>query len=811
MEAKETPRSNREYFFLVNHPIYKNTLFILLALSALFTLIWACLVTFYKPYSGLTWSSTTDIVTSVDPNGLSEGSIGIDDQMHAVDGSEVYDARDFLNGFTNEMAETTVERDLETISVPLRPTQPSLLTVLNRLSPLLVAFIFWLVGAFALRFGRQDRLTIQFFLFCWLITVIIGLGSISPHAPIWVTWAFSLMLWWAGPLIIHTHTLLAGYGKNIKVERAIKYLYGMALLFSILDFWRLLQGALGPLLIIKIMWLGLALLVAGFLIYIGSGQKAAPDIRRRNRIVGLASLMAFAPIVLLSLFPNAVYGEPILSYEMSSLAFPVLAFGYIYAIHRFKLIHLEPYINRTAAYGLAVLMVAAIYGAIYLSSSQLIHVNQPAIFIILLVTTLILVFTAYPLYYFIQRQVDRVFYGVWYDDLETVNLLGQSLQKVSGNIEDIIANLCQALHKVLQVEYASVLLFNGNLISSGKQRHSTKACRSMFEPIELKDWFSDLHNKRGSEIGPGADLVETTPLSASVINNIFGKNPQLWLLLSGRSEYLGLLVVGPIRGGGIFLSKHMEMLEVVVRQASVALENQMLLREARQHAEQIKEMHRQVLLAREEERKWVARDLHDKTIQRLVGIHYHLANLRNRLDTSTATEFHTYETELRSTMEELRRICTGLRPPEIEIFGLEHSIQTRLDEIKDQVPFNVYLEMDGLDGVEISEEAGTSLYRFINEGIINAFRHADANNVWVRLKVTPAYRVTVAVEDDGRGFQLPTNINVFTNKGHFGLVGLKELVELAGGEMSIQSKPGEGCSISAYIPINDSADRVKRK
>jgi two-component system, NarL family, sensor histidine kinase DegS len=233
----------------------------------------------------------------------------------------------------------------------------------------------------------------------------------------------------------------------------------------------------------------------------------------------------------------------------------------------------------------------------------------------------------------------------------------------------------------------------------------------------------------------------------------------------------------------------------------------MLLRETRQHAEQIKEMHRQVLLAREEERKWVARDLHDKTIQRLVGIHYHLANLRNRLDTSTATEFHTFETELRSTMEELRRICTGLRPPEIEIFGLEHSIQTRLDEIKDQVPFNVHLVMDVLEGVEISEEARTSLYRFINEGIINASRHAEANNVWIRLKVTLADRVTVAVEDDGRGFQPPPNINVFTNEGHFGLVGLKELVELAGGEMSIHSKPGEGCSISAYIPINDTADR----
>ena len=774
----------------------------LLATGTLFLLGWAGLLIVQHPYSGLSWSYKSGIVSYVDPQGPAAASFQVGDRILAIDGLPPYKARGLPDRKVGEWVAFSAERGQAVLSIQLRLAGPYLPRVLTSLTTLLVAFSFWLLGLLVLVFGPPGGLTRGFFLFGQVFTLILGLGSISSFGPLWSGGVFGWLQWWIGPLAIHTHLLLANSRRSHKQERLLRLLYALALIFSLLDLLRFAEEATGLLLTVRYLWVGLTLLAAAGVLFSAPRPGTAVDDRRKTRIAGLAAIIAFLPFVLFSLLPDALFDRTILPYEIAFLALPALPLGYTYAILRYKLIHLEHYVNRSAAYSLVILLVGALYGLVYMVSLQVMdHGNRP--FSLLEIgAMLLLILGAQPLYKRLQRWVDSVFYGGWYDDRAASKQISQALTQVEGDAGYIALTLCQVLQKTMQLEYVDLLLNDGRLISTEASTSRTRDAPSSFEVSKVMDWFQALKSSTGRDIGPGKELLKILPSPDLLQRWLVGFKPQLWLLLGGKNSPQGLLVLGARRGGGELNPGDLEILEVVIRQAGTALENAALLREVRQQVEQNRALQRQVFRSRQEERKRLARDLHDRTIQALVGVNYQLAEARAQMDAEAGSKLAPVMKTLRATLTDLRQVCASLRPPALDALGLVPAIQSRVAELRAQVAFEIELDIDErLENTEVSDDTAMCIYNFFHEGIMNVQKHAGADWALLSMQLTEENQTMIAVEDDGQGFVPPAKLERLVEQRHFGLVGLQEQVEAAGGQVCVESSPGHGCRLTASLPL----------
>lgn len=208
-----------------------------------------------------------------------------------------------------------------------------------------------------------------------------------------------------------------------------------------------------------------------------------------------------------------------------------------------------------------------------------------------------------------------------------------------------------------------------------------------------------------------------------------------------------------------------------------------------------------VLAAQEEERKRVARDLHDESAQALIMVMMGLSRTIKSLPDSAVVEkerLSTARAAIGDALDNLRRLIQDLRPDVLDQLGLLPAIRslvsTRLTEqgIKTSVSFN---------GVEESEElpsaVQTVLFRVIQEAINNVLRHANATAVEVDLTRNDGHLSAVVV-DNGSGFEVT---DVLAQDDSWGLKGMKERVGMAGGELNIESGPGVGTRVSITIPV----------
>lgn len=269
--------------------------------------------------------------------------------------------------------------------------------------------------------------------------------------------------------------------------------------------------------------------------------------------------------------------------------------------------------------------------------------------------------------------------------------------------------------------------------------------------------------------------------------------------MHGHAPTSGVLILGERRGGGMLDRSNLEILEVLVRQASMALENSYLIAELQQRMRERERLHRQILSAGEEERKRVARELHDQIIQELVGLNYHLSELRASPFAPEATHASQLQDEVRRILGEVRRICTDLRPPALDSLGLISAVRSRLREMEKLAAFEIVFNCDSDDIQDLPDETALCIYRVLQEALLNVQKHAAAKRIEVTLRLSPD-QIELIVQDDGRGFCVPSRLGQLTDESHFGLVGLSERLELLSGTLNIISAPGQGTQLKASLP-----------
>ncbi len=208
----------------------------------------------------------------------------------------------------------------------------------------------------------------------------------------------------------------------------------------------------------------------------------------------------------------------------------------------------------------------------------------------------------------------------------------------------------------------------------------------------------------------------------------------------------------------------------------------------------------QILRAQEEERKRIARELHDETAQSLTGLLLDIEGV-SRVAKQSPDEIPHLLNELRNKasmiLEAVRRFSHALRPDVLDQLGLLPALDLLVMELRDSTRISAHIEVEGLER-RLPAEKELALFRIAQEALHNIRRHSKATQVLVRVEFSKD-KVRLTVSDNGCGFRLPETSVDFASTGRLGLAGMHERARLVGGNLSIKSELGRGTAVVVEV------------
>lgn len=225
---------------------------------------------------------------------------------------------------------------------------------------------------------------------------------------------------------------------------------------------------------------------------------------------------------------------------------------------------------------------------------------------------------------------------------------------------------------------------------------------------------------------------------------------------------------------------------------AIALES----RDLQRSREQLRQLSASMVDAREEERRRIARELHDELGQRLSALHMELSSLQaSAAEPPTKTCIATMLGMIDETVASVRRIATELRPLMLDDLGLVSAIEWLCQSWARRMGIEVRLDI-GQDDPPVSEAASIALYRMVQEALTNVARHAQATRVGIRMRQQSG-ELVLAVRDDGIGFSEQSMLR----EGSHGLMGIRERAYMLGGQLEIGNARGGGGRIKVRLPL----------
>jgi two-component system, NarL family, sensor histidine kinase DegS len=207
-----------------------------------------------------------------------------------------------------------------------------------------------------------------------------------------------------------------------------------------------------------------------------------------------------------------------------------------------------------------------------------------------------------------------------------------------------------------------------------------------------------------------------------------------------------------------------------------------------------------IIKAQEEERKRVAREIHDGPAQTIANIVFRAEVVERVLDTDTNRaryELQSLKTQVRECLQEVRKIIFDLRPMALDDLGLIPALRRFVDIVKERTNFSTEIVMNG-SARRFSSAMEVSIFRICQEALQNIEKHAKASYALLRLDYQHDW-FYVIIEDNGIGFSEQDVLAQKTDS--FGLYSMRERVELIGGTMTVRSVPGAGTKIIIQAPM----------
>jgi signal transduction histidine kinase len=366
--------------------------------------------------------------------------------------------------------------------------------------------------------------------------------------------------------------------------------------------------------------------------------------------------------------------------------------------------------------------------------------------------------------------------------------------------ETVLATLLDRLRRLIPFDRASVMLL---------EEAWRVSVRAVFDgqrvlplpPAERPEFLATDHPAVHKILTTGAPVLIpdagaladwTLPTGSA------GKSSWLGVPLFARGSVAGLFSVAK-QEVSYFNDEHVRMAEALSSQASVAVENAVLFEQMQAATERMQTLSRRLVEVQENERRTVARELHDEAGQALVSLRYGLQLLeRETGGEGVAARVAELKQTTDAVIDSLHRLAGALRPASLDLVGLEAALRQHLHSIESKWALTARFKARGLKGERLPAAVETALYRVVQEAVTNVVRHAAATRIDVLVERRDG-RVVVVVEDDGKGFAPETAAGA----EHLGLVGMRERAEALGGTLIIESAPGEGTTIAVEVACDD--------
>ncbi len=219
--------------------------------------------------------------------------------------------------------------------------------------------------------------------------------------------------------------------------------------------------------------------------------------------------------------------------------------------------------------------------------------------------------------------------------------------------------------------------------------------------------------------------------------------------------------------------------------------------------QQVQQLGISIIKAQEEERRRVARDIHDGPAQLLANIVMRAEFCLKMMEvdrTRVREELCALQDMVRQSLQDVRKIIFDLRPMVLDDLGLVPAIKRYVEDFQSQYGLPVELVIIGSPR-RFSMAVEVALFRVVQESLSNIRKHAKASLAMIKIEIRNN-KINSVIKDDGVGFNLDGVINSTRREG-FGLLGMRERVQILKGEINIQSTPGQGTTISVSVPFAD--------
>jgi len=377
----------------------------------------------------------------------------------------------------------------------------------------------------------------------------------------------------------------------------------------------------------------------------------------------------------------------------------------------------------------------------------------------------------------------------------------------SLEIQDVLDIATDKVAEVTDLEVALVFLLNDET-----QELELKTYRGVSEDF--------IKGTKGLKVGEGFNgrvaqtgeplLVEDASQDPRLTRKVVKQEKiqaMLIVPLKAKDKVVGTLNVAT-RGSRQFLDEEVELLTTIGRQIGMAIENARLYQKEHMMAGMEKQLQenlrfylQQVTRAQEEERKRIARELHDDTAQELVA-------LSRRLDSFTSTADHlsaqdlSYLEELRQQVDGIlggvRRFSQDLRPSVLDDLGLLPALEWLTSDLTQH--FGIDIAVGVLGSLHrFPPETELTLFRIVQEALRNVWKHSEASRAWVAVEFGDD-KTVLTITDNGKGFEQPEKIEDLAGGGKLGLAGMQERAQLIGGRLMLQSEPGKGTTVTVEVP-----------
>lgn len=270
--------------------------------------------------------------------------------------------------------------------------------------------------------------------------------------------------------------------------------------------------------------------------------------------------------------------------------------------------------------------------------------------------------------------------------------------------------------------------------------------------------------------------------------------------LQARGKTLGVMFAAT-EHDRIFSPEERGLLVTIGHQISTAIENALLYEELQRKEEIRGEVIQQSILAQEEERKRIARELHDQTSQVLTGtsamIEASVAALPYGTD-EIKERLRETRVSLTNMLVDVRNIIYELRPTMLDDLGLVAAARWHAEDYLERAGIKAHFETVGRKR-KLPAKLETAVFRIIQEATTNIIKHARAKNARIKLEFQKDCLI-LNIEDDGKGFELQKAMNPTNKKRGMGLLNIKERVEILDGDFRIESQRSRGTKITVSIP-----------